>query len=98
MQKDDCCDLIENIMMVNLKLSQQFLKDGKKWKRKATNISRIFLLKISSTKGGHTSLDVEVNPVNSYGSITRRREIVVIRRSGFESEELINLNLQKCPS
>lgn len=29
---------------------------------KATNISRIFL-KISSTKVGHTSLDMEVNPV-----------------------------------
>ena len=58
------------------------------------NISRIFLLIISSTKGEHTSLDMEVNLVNSYGSITRRIGIVVIR-SGFESEELINFKNYK---
>lgn len=51
-------------------------------------ILSIFLLKIPVTKGRSTSLDIEINQVNSYKCITKRRRNYSMWRSGFELDEI----------
>jgi hypothetical protein len=67
----------------------QFLKDGKDWERKATNIPGVFLLKMPVFRGRPASLAIEINPVDSSGSSTKRRGIII--RSGLELEEIKSL-------
>ena len=68
----------------------QFLKDGKDWERKATNIPGIFLFKLPSLRGrGSPLVAIEINPVDSSGSPTKKRGIVI--RSGSELEEISSL-------
>ena len=67
----------------------QFLKDGKDWERKATNISGVFLIKLPTFRGKPASLAIEINPVSSSGSATKKRGVVI--RSNSELEEISRL-------
>jgi hypothetical protein len=68
----------------------QFLKDGKDWERKATNIPGIFLFKLPGLRGrGSPLVAIEINPVDSSGSATKKRGIVI--RSSSELEEISRL-------
>ncbi|MRN68357.1 MAG: hypothetical protein FIO04_01505, partial [Nitrosopumilales archaeon] len=55
----------------------QFLREGKDWERKATNIPGVFILKLPSFKGRSASLAIEVNPIGSSGAATKKRGVVV---------------------
>jgi hypothetical protein len=67
----------------------QFLKKGKDWERKATNIAGIFLLRLPGLKSTAPSLAIEINPVDSSGSATKKRGVVI--RSSFELEQINKL-------
>jgi hypothetical protein len=67
----------------------QFLKNGKDWERKATNIAGVFLLRLPTFKGRSASIAIEINPVDSSGSVTKKRGIVV--RSAPELDEITRL-------
>jgi hypothetical protein len=67
----------------------QFLKEGKDWERKATSIPGIFLLRLPGLKSTAPSLAIEINPVDSSGSPTKKRGVVI--RSIFELEQINNL-------
>jgi hypothetical protein len=68
----------------------QFLKDGKDWERKATNIPGIFLFKLPGLRGrGSPLLAIEINPVDSSGSATKKRGVVI--RSSSELEGISRL-------
>ena len=67
----------------------QFLKNGKDWERKATNIAGVFLLRLPTFKGRSASIAIEVNPVDASGSVTKKRGIVV--RSAPELDEITRL-------
>jgi hypothetical protein len=69
----------------------QFLKEGKDWERKATNIPGIFLLRLPGLKSTAPSLAIEINPVDSSGSATKKRGVVI--RSSSELEQINNLLL-----
>jgi hypothetical protein len=62
-----------------------FLKDARDWQRKATNIPGVFLLKLPSYRTRQAAIAIEINPVDSAGSATKKRGIVV--RSASELEE-----------
>src|SRR3954453_763996 len=67
----------------------QFLKEGKDWERKATSIPGIFLLRLPGLKSTAPSLAIEINPVSSSGSATKKRGVVI--RSNSELEEISRL-------
>lgn len=67
----------------------QFLREGKDWERKATNVPGVFLLKLPSFKGRSASLGIEVNPIGSSGVATKKRGVVV--KSTIELEEINKL-------
>jgi hypothetical protein len=67
----------------------QFLNDGRNWERKATNTPGVFLFRLPATKGRPASLPIEINPVNTYGSITKKRGVVI--RSASELGEISDL-------
>jgi hypothetical protein len=62
-----------------------FLKDAKAWERRATNIPGVFLMKLPSSKTRQAAIAIEINPVDSAGSATKKRGIVV--RSASELDE-----------
>src|SRR2546427_12922211 len=68
---------------------RQFLNDGRNWERKATNLPGVFLFRLPATKGRPASLAIEINPVDSYGSVTKKRGIVI--RSSSELDEISRL-------
>jgi hypothetical protein len=57
-------DFSHDLMTVNERLLQ-FLKEGKDWERKTTNIHGVFLLKLPIFKGRPASLAIEINPADS---------------------------------
>lgn len=57
-------DFSHDLMTVNERLLQ-FLKEGKDWERKTTNIHGVFLLKLPIFKGRPASLVIEINPADS---------------------------------
>jgi hypothetical protein len=67
----------------------QFLKEGKDWERKATSIPGIFLLRLPGLRSTAASLAIEINPVDSTGSSTKKRGVVI--RSNSELEQINNL-------
>jgi len=67
----------------------QYLKDGKDWERKATSLPGVFLLKLPAFKGRAAALAIEINPVDSSGSASKKRGVVI--RSGAELEEINRL-------
>lgn len=68
---------------------RQFLNDGGNWERKATNIPGAFLFRLPASKGRSASLAIEINPLDAYGSVTKRRGIVI--RSNSELDEISRL-------
>ena len=62
-----------------------FLRDARAWERKATNIIGVFLLKLPSSRTRQAAVAIEINPVDSAGSATKKRGIVV--RSASELDE-----------
>jgi hypothetical protein len=68
---------------------RQFLKEGGNWERKATNIPGAFLFRLPATKGRLASLAIEINPVDTYGSVTKKRGMVI--RSSSELDEISRL-------
>ena len=67
----------------------QFLKDGKDWEKKATSIPGVFLLRMPTFKSRPASVVVEVNPVDTSGSPTKKRGIII--RSSSELEQIRNI-------
>ena len=68
---------------------RQFLNEGRNWERKATNIPGVFLFRLPASKGRPASLAIEINPVDIYGSITKKREVTI--RSASELDEVSRL-------
>ena len=68
---------------------KQFLNDGRNWERKATNIPGVFLFRLPATRGRPASLALEINPVDTYGSITKKRGVVI--KSASELDEISRL-------
>jgi hypothetical protein len=68
---------------------KQFLNDGRNWERKATNIPGVFLFRLPASKGRPATLAIEINPVDGYGSTTKKRGIII--RSGSELDEISRL-------
>jgi hypothetical protein len=54
-----------------------FLKDGTDWERKPTSVPGVFILKLPTFKGRPATLAIEINPVDTTGSPTKKRGIVV---------------------
>ncbi|PWU82371.1 MAG: hypothetical protein DLM72_02115 [Candidatus Nitrosopolaris wilkensis] len=67
----------------------QFLNDGRKWERKATNIPGAFLFRLPTSKGRPASLAIEINPIDMHGYITKKRGVVI--RSSLELDEISGL-------
>ena len=67
----------------------QFLKEGKDWDKKATSIPGVFLLRIPAYRGTSPSIAIEINPVSSSGSPTKKRGVII--RSSSELEEINKL-------
>ena len=74
--------------MVDERLTQ-FLKDGKDWEKKATSIPGVFLLRMPTFKSRPPSIVVEVNPLDTSGSPTKKRGTII--RSGSELEQIRNI-------
>jgi hypothetical protein len=68
---------------------KQFLNEGRNWERKATNIPSVFLFRVAGSKGRPASLAIEINPVDTYGSITKKRGVVI--RSASELDVISRL-------
>src|SRR2546428_4778338 len=66
-----------------------FLNEGRNWERKATNIPGVFLFRLPASKGRPGSLAIEINPVDTHGSITKKRGVV--KRSASELDEISRL-------
>jgi hypothetical protein len=64
-------DFSHDLMTVNERLLQ-FLKEGKDWERKTTNIHGVFLLKLPVSIGRPASLAIEINPADSSDRPQRR--------------------------
>ena len=62
-----------------------FLRDARDLEKRATNIPGVFLLKLPSSTTRQTAIAIEINPVDSAGSATKKRGIVV--RSASELDE-----------
>jgi hypothetical protein len=67
----------------------EFLKEGTDWERKLTSIPGVFLLKLPPFKGKPATIAIEINPVDSTGSPTKKRGIVL--RSEAEIAEINKL-------
>jgi hypothetical protein len=68
---------------------RQFLNEGRNWERKATNIPGVFLFRLPATKGRPASLAIEINPIDTHRSITKKRGVVI--RSASELDETSRL-------
>jgi hypothetical protein len=62
-----------------------FLKSGKDWERKPTNVSGVFVLKMPPFRGSLARLAVELNPVDNAGRPTKKRGVLL--RSSDELAE-----------
>jgi hypothetical protein len=60
-----------------LRTDFHLLRDVRDWERRATNIPGVFLLKLPSSRTRQAAIAIEINPVDSAGSATKRRGIVV---------------------
>ena len=58
---------------------RQFFTEGRNWERKTTNIPNVILFRLPASKVRAASLAIEINPVDTYGSITKKKRGVVIR-------------------
>jgi hypothetical protein len=67
----------------------QFLKDGKGWERKVTNIPGVFLIKLPEYRSRPPYIAIEINPVDTSGMATKKRGILI--RSRSELEKISNI-------
>jgi hypothetical protein len=74
--------------MVDERLTQ-FLSQGNDWERKVTSIPGVFLLKLPTFKSRPESIVIEVNPIDTSGSPTKKRGIII--RSSSELEQIRNI-------
>jgi hypothetical protein len=74
--------------MVDERLAQ-FLNQGNDWERKVTSIPGVFLLKLPAFKSRPAAIVIEANPVDSSGSPTKKRGIII--RSSSELEQIRNI-------
>jgi hypothetical protein len=65
---------------------RQFLNDGGNWEWKATNIPSVFLLRLPASKGRPATLVIEINPIDRFGSFSKKRGVVI--RSSLELDEI----------
>ena len=76
------------------KLSQ-FLREGQNWEKKPTNMERVFLLKLPTSKQSPSSIAIEINPTNAASSgsaiATTIRKKGIIIRDGSELEQFNKL-------
>jgi hypothetical protein len=68
---------------------RQFLNEGRNLERKPTYIPGVFLFRLTSTRGRPASLAIEINPVGTSDSTTKKRGVVI--RSAPELEEISRL-------
>jgi hypothetical protein len=68
---------------------RQFLNEGRNWERKVTNIPGVFLFRLPASKGRPAYLAIEINAVDLYGSLTKKRGIII--RSASELDEISSL-------
>ncbi|MGA9743016.1 MAG: hypothetical protein WBQ16_00225 [Nitrososphaeraceae archaeon] len=82
--------------MVDERLSQ-FLSKGKDWERKPTNIPGLFLLKLPALRNRPASIVIEVNPVDTSGSPTKKRGIIIKSNSELVQirDILTNIKLEQ---
>ena len=66
-----------------------FLTEGQDWERKATSLPGVFVLRLPAFKGRAASLAIQINPVDSSGSATKKRGIII--RSASELDEISRL-------
>lgn len=62
--------------MVDERLTE-FLSKGENWERKPTSIPGLFLLKLPALRNRPASIVIEVNPVDTSGSPTKKRGIII---------------------
>ena len=67
----------------------QFLKEGKGWERKVTNITGVFLIKLPEYRSRPPYIAIEINPVDTSGMATKKRGILI--RSRSELEKISNI-------
>jgi hypothetical protein len=79
--------------MVDERLAQ-FLSQGNDWERKVTSIPGVFLLKLPTFKSRPESIVIEVNPVDTSGSPTKKRGIIIRSRSELEQIRNILTNVK----
>jgi hypothetical protein len=82
--------------MVDERLSQ-FLSKGKDWERKPTNIPGLFLLRLPVLRNRPASIVIEVNPIDTSGSPTKKRGIIIKSNSELVQirDILTNIKLEQ---
>jgi hypothetical protein len=55
----------------------EFLQKGKDWDKVKTTVPGVFVMRMPGTKNREPSLCVEVNPVDTSGSPTKRRGLII---------------------
>ena len=68
---------------------KQFLNDGRNWERKATSIAGVSLFRSPASKGRPASFAIEIKPLDTHGSITKKRGFVI--RPVSELDEISRL-------
>jgi|SRR5581483_5425403 len=66
-----------------------YLSKSREWKRRPTNVSGLFLLKLPSSRSRQASIAIEINPVDATGVATNNRGTVV--RSASELHQFNNI-------
>ncbi len=56
---------------------KEILDNGKDWTRINTSIEGICILKLPEFRGTPTRLAVEINPIDGFGRITKRRGLIL---------------------
>ncbi len=91
-EKSNWVRVIENKLSSSSSFEEKlsaFLKTGPDWGRFKTSVPGVFVLKMPAYKSSPARLAVELNPVDSSGSATKKRGLVL--RSKGELEEFREL-------
>jgi hypothetical protein len=56
---------------------EEFLKTGKDWAKVKTTVPGVFVMKLPGSKTREPSLSVEINPVDTSGTPTKRRGLII---------------------
>lgn len=67
----------------------EFLEKGKDWEKVKTTVPGVFVLRMPGSKSREPSLSVELNPVDSSGTPTKRRGLII--KDIMELEEFKDL-------